>query len=481
MAELLLSDVFEGGWQRQHIHTDGRLAEEVHMRVMRRLTLPLLIAISLASCGTLGTTAPTPAPIIIIASPTSAPAQAATAAATPAEPSPPTIASAVSDATPASPPPPSATTAPPLPTALPPATTAPASNMPQIQLSQATLIAIFRGQITSWADDRILADNPGTTLPNLPIRVVYRSDPSGTTRAITEYFVQVDPSWRDTIGAAYRLGDAGSKPWPTGTGTNGSGQLVKYVKATPGAIGYVAPSYALSENLPLAILRNAAGNWVSPASCTLSEAATNTVNNLDNRLRGFIVNAPGQNAYPLAIYTWIIACPAGLTLEQGQALTDFLYWAITDPQAIAAARQLAYEPLPSTIRQKAIAQLAALRIGNQQVFSVPTADQPFTPRHFATQVAINGSGATFPNPLYQELVKRYQQVEPSVALSYNAEGSTQGRADLLQAGIVQFAGSEEAVVDGDSQITRSVCQPAPLHTPMVVGAVGIVYNLPSGS
>jgi hypothetical protein len=48
----------------------------------------------------------------------------------------------------------------------------------------------------------------------------------------------------------------------------------------------------------------------------------------------------------------------------------------------------------------------------------------------------------------------------------------------LQSGIVQFAGSEEAVVDSDTQMTRRVCQPAPLHTPMVVGAVGIVYNLP---
>ena len=344
-----------------------------------------------------------------------------------------------------------------------------------------TLIAIFRGQITSWNDSRIQDDNPGARLPDLPIRVVYRSDPSGSTRAITEYFVQVDRWWGDNIGAAYRLGDAGSKPWPTGEGTSGSSQLAKFVKSTPGAIGYVAPSYAQSEQLPLAILNNAAGNWVAPSSSTLSEAAANTVDNLDQRLRGFIVNAPGPNAYPLAIYTWIISCPTGLTLEQAQALADFQYWAISDPQAIAAARQLGYEPLPAAIRQKAIAQLAAIQLGSQRVFTPPASDQAFTPRHFAAQVALSGSGATFPNPLYQELIKRYQQVEPSVALSYNSEGSTQGRADLLQSGIVQFAGSDEAVPDRDSQIARSVCQPAPLHTPTVVGAIGIVYNLPAGS
>ncbi len=445
------------------------------MRRVRALTLVLLFAVALASCSVPGMTEPTLAPIIIIASPTQGQAQAVPDAATPSGQLQPTIASAAPIASPI---PTSAATEPSLPTALLTAATANASNAPQIRLSQATLIAIFRGEITAWNDARIQDDNPSTTFPNLPIRVVHRSDSSGTTRAITEYFVQVDRWWADNIGAAYRLGDAGSKPWPIGEGTNGSGQLVKYVKATPGAIGYVAPSYAQSENLPLVILKNSAGNWVSPASSTLNEAAANTVNNLDRRLRGFIVNAPGQNAYPLALYTWIIACPSELILEQGQALTDFLYWAITDPQAIAAARQLGYEPLPAAIRQKALAQLETIQIGNQRVFTAPTAGQPFTPRHFATQVSISGSGATFPNPLYQDLIQRYQQVEPSVALAYNAEGSTQGRADLLQSGIVQFAGSEEAVADDDAQITRAVCQPVPLHAPMVVGAVGIVYNLP---
>ncbi len=195
-------------------------------------------------------------------------------------------------------------------------------------------------------------------------------------------------------------------------------------------------------------------------------------------------NAPGPNAYPLAIYTWIISCPTGLSLEQAQALTDFLYWTISDPQAIATARQLGYEPLPEVIRLKVIAQLAAIQVGSQRVFTPPAGDQPFTPRHFTAPVALSGSGATFPNPLYQELIKRYQQIEPSVALSYNAAGSTQGRADLgradlLQSGIVQFAGSDEAVPDRDSQIARPVCQPAPVHTPTVVGAIRIVYNLPA--
>ena len=85
---------------------------------------------------------------------------------------------------------------------------------------------------------------------------------------------------------------------------------------------------------------------------------------------------------------WIISCPTGLSLEQAQALTNFLYWTISDPQAIATARQLGYEPLPEVIRQKVIAQLAAIQVGSQRVFTPPAGDQPFTPRHFTAPVAL---------------------------------------------------------------------------------------------
>jgi phosphate transport system substrate-binding protein len=147
------------------------------MRIVRALTLALLIAISIASCGIPGTAAPTVAPIIIIASPTPGPTQAATEAAAPA----PTQAS-----TPAAAP----TTAATAPTPAEPApTAAPAPSALQLRFSRATLVGVFRGEIKTWNDAHIQADNPGATLPDLPIRVIYRSDPSGSTRAITEYFV----------------------------------------------------------------------------------------------------------------------------------------------------------------------------------------------------------------------------------------------------------------------------------------------------
>jgi phosphate ABC transporter phosphate-binding protein len=362
-------------------------------------------------------------------------------------------------------------------TAIPSPPPALATGAPELRLSANTLVAIFRGQITNWNDERIRADNPGLQLPDLPIRVVYRSDASGTTRAVTEYLVAVNQEWRDSIGAAYRLGDAGSQPWPVGEGTNGSSGVTRFVQNTPGAIGYVATAFAAEAGLPLATLQNAAGNWVSPDSSTIREAANNTVNALDERLRGFSVNAPGANAYPISIYTWAISCPAGLSLEQAQALSDFLYWAITDPQAIAEARNLGYEPVPASVQQRVLAQLEAIEINGTRAFAAPTSGQ-FQPRSFSPLVAISGAGSTLAGPLYQALSQRYAQVQPSVQLNYTPQGSTAGQEGLLQQGSIQFAGTEEAVVDNDVQITRAACQPAPLHVPVAVGAVGIVYNVP---
>ena len=50
-----------------------------------------------------------------------------------------------------------------------------------------------------------------------------------------------------------------------------------------------------------------------------------------------------------------------LNVEQGQALADFLYWAITDPQVATAARQLGYEPIPPAVRDQAIGERERLQ------------------------------------------------------------------------------------------------------------------------
>src|SRR5208337_1610839 len=70
----------------------------------------------------------------------------------------------------------------------------PAYNIPGISnglnFTGALLANIFLGKITNWNDPAIAALNPGTTLPNLAITVIHRSDGSGTMYAFTDYLSQ---------------------------------------------------------------------------------------------------------------------------------------------------------------------------------------------------------------------------------------------------------------------------------------------------
>lgn len=54
-------------------------------------------------------------------------------------------------------------------------------EVPELRLPREVYPLIFAGQVDRWNDPRIVAANPGATLPDRQIRVVRRSDSSGTT------------------------------------------------------------------------------------------------------------------------------------------------------------------------------------------------------------------------------------------------------------------------------------------------------------
>ena len=51
----------------------------------------------------------------------------------------------------------------------------------ELNLTIDNIVDIFQGTITNWNDPALAESNPGTTLPDLPIQVVFRSDESGTS------------------------------------------------------------------------------------------------------------------------------------------------------------------------------------------------------------------------------------------------------------------------------------------------------------
>jgi phosphate transport system substrate-binding protein len=86
-------------------------------------------------------------------------------------------------------------------------------------------------------------------------------------------------------------------------------------------------------------------------------------------------------------------------------------------------------------------------------------------------VQLNASGATFPQPLYEDWAFAYNQIDPSVVINYGGGGSGQGIKDI-KAGNVDFAGSDALLKDADYQE-----KPGLQMLPTVAGAVVLAYNI----
>lgn len=76
-------------------------------------------------------------------------------------------------------------------------------NLPGVSsltLTRDNIVGIYNGTITHWNDSRITAVNAGQRLPEERIRVVARSDPSGTTELFTAALSSFSPAWRHRYG-----------------------------------------------------------------------------------------------------------------------------------------------------------------------------------------------------------------------------------------------------------------------------------------
>jgi phosphate transport system substrate-binding protein len=236
-------------------------------------------------------------------------------------------------------------------------------NLPELKdplkLSADDVAGIFLGKITNWSDKAIAADNPGVKLPKEPIVVVHRSDGSGTTAAFTTYLSAVSDEWKTKVGAG------GSVSWPVGLGGKGNEGVTGQIKQSPGAIGYVELAYALENQLPLAHIKNLAGNYITPSL----ESTTAAINAFSAQLaqdpRTPIANPPASatDAYPISTLTFLIVPKDGPDKDKRQALKSFLQYVVTDGQA--AAHDLNYAPLPDAVKQYDQQQLNLLTADGQ--------------------------------------------------------------------------------------------------------------------
>ena len=217
---------------------------------------------------------------------------------------------------------------------------------------------IFLGKLTKWNDKRLLALNPGVKLPDMDIIVVHRSDGSGTSYIFTDYLSKVSSEWKEKIGKATSVN------WPAGLGGKGNEGVTQQVKQTEGALGYVELIYAEANKLPYAEVKNAAGQFVKPSLESVTQAAAGAKFEKNTDFRVSITNAPGQGAYPIASFTWLLIRPDMKDPVKAKAMKGFLDWMLT-PDAQAMASQLVYAPLPKAVADLVKERLKTLKGGGK--------------------------------------------------------------------------------------------------------------------
>ncbi len=221
-----------------------------------------------------------------------------------------------------------------------------AYNLPGVEtglrLSREVYVDILMGEITQWNDPRIIEANPGVTLPDQPISVVYRSDGSGTTGVFTKHLSAISPKWKEQVGEGTTV------EWPTGIGSKGNEGVTASIQQTAGAIGYVEYGYAKNNNINMAALENKAGTFVVPSD----EAASKTLSavELPDNLRAFISDPEGAESYPIVSYTWLLAYQDYSDPQKAQALSAAIEYGLNEGQKVAP--ELGYVPLPLNVRQK---------------------------------------------------------------------------------------------------------------------------------
>ena len=233
----------------------------------------------------------------------------------------------------------------------------------KLNLDGDTIAGIFLGKITTWNDPALAAINAdvATNLPATPIKVIHRSDGSGTTNAFTTYLATVSSEWKDSVGAGKEVN------WPTGDGAPGNDGVSGGVKGGDGRIGYVELQYAVVSGLASASVKNAAGKFVAGSSAGVTAAAEGAVSNFPADFRAQpIINGPGDATYPIASYTYLLVYQDQTDKTKGQALVAFLYWALTDGQKEEKA--IGYAPLPAPIQQKALEALHTITNGGSPIW-----------------------------------------------------------------------------------------------------------------
>jgi len=280
-----------------------------------------------------------------------------------------------------------------------------------LRLNGETICGIYSGEIKKWNDAKIKKLNPLiTNLPSSDIKVVGRSDGSGTTFIFNSYLGKAataaqkqcgmhsnftsntEANFNDSPASATDFVPVNTAP---GTffaairtangadaivGKSGNGGIAPYVGKTTGTISYVESSFAEKYKLSSAAvetqtkftsgvnknkfnyLKPAAAGAVAALTAHAAVAGQDPINPTATYVQP--VFATGTSSYPIVGYSWLLLYTdwrvGSVSKGQVQGLVAFLNWALTEGQTSTYMAR-GYVALPAAVRAAAIAELKTIK------------------------------------------------------------------------------------------------------------------------
>lgn len=230
------------------------------------------------------------------------------------------------------------------------------TGVPALNLDGPTAARVFNGTVTTWNDPAIAALNPGVALPAEPIRVIFRSDQSGTSDNFQRYLDTAGgDAWGKGAGKVFNGG--------VGEGAAGSDGVAAAVANAEGSVTYVEWSFALARHLSVARVVTSAGPdpvGIDAASVGRTIAAAWFIregNDLAFDTISFY--RPNQTgAYPIVLATYEIVCSKYPDPQVGAAVKAFLQSATGAGQS--GLPDNGYAPVPDEFRPRLSAAVNAV-------------------------------------------------------------------------------------------------------------------------
>ena len=230
-------------------------------------------------------------------------------------------------------------------------------NLPAVEelnLSPATLAGVFDRRITTWNDPAVVADNPGVTLPDLPITPVNRSDESGTTENFTEYLAAAAPE-------AWAYEPDGEWPVEGGEAAQGNSGVVAAVAGGQGTVGYAD----LSQAGDLGVARIGVGEQFVAPTPEAAAAVIEGSEPLPGRGQyDFALEldrtTTESGQYPIVLVSYHLGCIRYEDQLTADLVADFMSYVVSEEGQAAAAEVAGSAPISDALRAQARTAIDAI-------------------------------------------------------------------------------------------------------------------------